>query len=138
MTSALFCLSSPNKGGHTFKYLIHPPQFPVHKVVTMNLQKPMIFFIFFTKPVTFISFFFINSVLLISFIFHFSLCFIAGRLGPTFFLFRNIKCKQFFLFFFLVLIFIELENILIFFLLMIFNAKHIKNVLFRVSHIILK
>lgn len=46
MTSALFSLTCSYEKFHSFEDFVHAPHVPIDEMRIMNLQKPMIFFIF--------------------------------------------------------------------------------------------
>ena len=55
MTSALFCLSSLYKVGHALENFIGPSQVLQHKVLIVQLQKPMIQLILLLSPVSLLN-----------------------------------------------------------------------------------
>ncbi len=52
MTPALLSFSSQNEFFHCLKNLVHSSQMLVHKMLAIDLQKPMISFVFFKCPVS--------------------------------------------------------------------------------------
>lgn len=57
MTAALFGLSCSDEDLHSFEDLVRSPHVSVHEVFVMDLQKPMIFFVLFRRPMTAINVF---------------------------------------------------------------------------------
>ena len=50
MTTTLFCLPGSDKNLHRFEDFVCPPHVSIHEMLVVNLQKPMILFILFDRP----------------------------------------------------------------------------------------
>jgi len=62
MTATLFCLSRSYEKLHCFEDFVCPSHMPIHKMLVMYFQKPMIFFVLLIRPMASIDVFdLINS-----------------------------------------------------------------------------